>query len=234
MPPLAGTKPDGQIVVEIMNRMGYPQPAYTPDGMLQEISQIVPFFKGATWENLGDQGSQWPIQAGGKGTPILHLESFKRGLGKFHFFPFKESAELESYGKQFPFILTTGRILEHYNCGTMTRRTGNSDIVGEDLLTIHPSDAKRKGIVTGDLVRLFSARGEVRLKASVTEDVKPGILYTTFHFPEALVNNVTGDGMDADTMCPEFKVTAADIEKVTATTPAPPVAHQPRDKALAH
>ncbi len=234
VPPLAGTKPDGQIVVEIMNRMGYPQPAYTPDGMLQEISQIVPFFKGATWENLGDQGSQWPIQAGGKGTPILHLESFKRGLGKFHFFPFKESAELESYGKQFPFILTTGRILEHYNCGTMTRRTGNSDIVGEDLLTIHPSDAKRKGIVTGDLVRLFSARGEVRLKASVTEDVKPGILYTTFHFPEALVNNVTGDGMDADTMCPEFKVTAADIEKVTATTPAPPVAHQPRDKALAH
>ena len=234
VPPLTGTKPDGQIIVEIMNRMGYPQPAYTPDGMLQEISQIVPFFKGATWENLGDQGSQWPIQVGGKGTPILHLESFKRGLGKFHFFPFKESAELESYGKQFPFILTTGRILEHYNCGTMTRRTGNSDIVGEDLLTIHPADAKRKGIVTGDLVRLFSARGEVRLKASVTEDVKPGILYTTFHFPEALVNNVTGDGMDADTMCPEFKVTAADIEKVTSTTPAPPAAHQPRDKALAH
>ena len=234
VPPLAGTKPDGQIVVEIMNRMGYPQPAYTPDGMLEEISQIVPFFKGATWENLGDQGAQWPIQPGGKGTPILHLESFKRGLGKFHFFPFKESAELESYGKEFPFILTTGRILEHYNCGTMTRRTGNSEIVSEDLLTIHPADAKRKGIATGDLVRLFSARGEVRLKASVTDDVKPGILYTTFHFPEALVNNVTGDGMDADTMCPEFKVTAADIEKVTATTPTPPSAHQPRDKALAH
>ena len=234
VPPLSGTKPDGQIMVEIMNRMGYPQPAYTPEGMLAEIAQIVPFFKGATWENLGDQGAQWPIQPGGKGTPILHLTSFQRGLGKFHFFPFQESAELVSFGKEFPFILTTGRILEHYNCGTMTRRTGNSLIVGEDLLTIHPADAQKKGIATGDLVRLFSARGEVRLKATVSEDVKPGILYTTFHFPEALVNNVTGDGCDADTLCPEFKVTAADVEKVTAHTPAPPAVHGPRDKALAH
>lgn len=220
VPPLAGTKPDGQIVVDIMNRMGYPQKPYTPDGMLEEISQIVPFFKGATWNGLGDQGRQWPIQANGEGTPILHLESFKRGLGKFHFFPFVESNELETYGKEYPFILTTGRLLEHYNCGTMTRRTGNSKIISEDVLTIHPDDAKRKGIATGDQVRLFSARGEVLLKASVSDDVKPGILYTTFHFPEALVNNVTGDGCDEDTLCPEYKVVAADCEKV-ATHPTP-------------
>jgi formate dehydrogenase major subunit len=233
VPPLAGTKPDGQIMVDIMQRMGYPQAPYTPDGMLAEISQIVPFFKGATWENLGDQGAQWPIQAGGKGTPILHLESFKRaeGLGKFHFFPFQESNELERYGKEFPFILTTGRILEHYNCGTMTRRTGNEQIVSEDLLVINPADAAKKGIKSGDQCRLFSARGEVTLKADVTEDVKPGILYTTFHFPEAMVNNVTGDCMDADTMCPEFKVTAADVEKVT-TAPRPRTRHA--EPVLAH
>jgi formate dehydrogenase major subunit len=225
VPPLSGTKPDGQIIVEVMQRMGYAQAPYTPDGMLAEISQIVPFFKGATWENLGDQGVQWPIQVGGKGTPILHLESFKRGLGKFHFFPFQESNELERYGKEFPFILTTGRILEHYNCGTMTRRTGNEQIVSEDLLVINPADATKKGIQSGDRVRLFSARGEVMLKASVTDDVKPGILYTTFHFPEAMVNNVTGDCMDADTMCPEFKVTAADVEKVSAEALEPALAH---------
>ena len=233
VPPLAGTKPDGQILVEIMNRMGYAQKPYTPEGMLEEISQIVPFFKGATWQGLGDQGRQWPIQANGEGTPILHLESFKRGLGKFHFFPFQESNELETYGKQYPFILTTGRILEHYNCGTMTRRTGNEQIVSEDLLTINPTDAAAKGIATGDWVRLFSARGEVTLKATVTDDVKPGIIYTTFHFPEALVNNVTGDGCDADTLCPEFKVTAADFEKVASrqSTAATIKHHAP---ALAH
>ena len=145
----------------------------------------------------------------------MHVDRFARGLGKFHFFPWKESSELVENRGEFPFILTTGRILEHYNCGTMTRRTGNEDIVSEDLLTIHPDAAKKKGIHDGDKVRLFSARGEVMLHASVSQDVKPGILYTTFHFPEAMVNNVTGAGHDADTLCPEYKVIAADVERVT-------------------
>ncbi|MBX7209386.1 MAG: hypothetical protein K1X78_13795, partial [Verrucomicrobiaceae bacterium] len=120
-------------------------------------------------------------------------------------------------GKEFPFILTTGRILEHYNCGTMTRRTGNEQIVSKDLLAINPVDAKAKSINTGDTVKLFSARGEVELEANVTDEVKPGILYTTFHFPEAMVNNVTGQGCDADTLCPEYKVVAADVVRVAAS-----------------
>jgi formate dehydrogenase major subunit len=209
--PLEGTKPDGQILCEVLQRFGYPQADYTPDGVLAEISRIVPFFKGATWENLGDNGKQWPINEGGRDTQILHQESFKRGLGKFHFFPWQESTELENHAAQFPFILTTGRILEHYNCGTMTRRTGNSEIVTQDELAINPADAAKKNIRTGDTVKLFSARGEVTLPARVTEEVKPGILYTTFHFPEHMVNNVTGSGCDADTMCPEYKVVAADV-----------------------
>jgi formate dehydrogenase major subunit len=212
--PLEGTRPDGQIMCEIMQRFGYPQEDYTPDGVLAEIAQIVPFFKGATWENLGENGKQWPIKEDGTDTQIMHVDHFSRGLGKFHFFPWHESSELVANRGEFPFILTTGRILEHYNCGTMTRRTGNEDIVSEDLLTIHPEDAKKKNIQHGDKVRLFSARGEVMLHASVSEDVKPGILYTTFHFPEAMVNNVTGAGCDADTLCPEYKVIAADVERV--------------------
>lgn len=214
--PLEGTKPDGQIICEIIQRFGHPQEDYTPDGVLAEIARIVPFFRGATWENLGDNGKQWPIAEGGKDTQILHTETFKRGLGKFHFFPWEESSELTSNGKEFPFILTTGRILEHYNCGTMTRRTGNSDIVAQDILSINPADAEKKQIQTGDRVRLSSARGEVELEARVTDEVKPGVLYTTFHFPEHMVNNVTGAGCDKDTLCPEYKVVAADVEKAPA------------------
>jgi formate dehydrogenase major subunit len=216
IPPLAGTKTDGQIVVDIMNRMGIPQPDYTPDGVLAEIARVVPFFKGAVWEKLGDNGKQWPIQEGCIGTEILHTETFKRGLGKFHFFAFKESREIVEHHGEFPFILTTGRVLEHYNCGTMTRRTGNAHIVTEDLLAIHPDDATRKGIATGDTVRIFSARGEVRMHAKVSDEVKPGILYTTFHFPEHLVNVVTSSECDEDTMCPEYKVVAVDVERVSA------------------
>ncbi|MCB1211460.1 MAG: formate dehydrogenase subunit alpha, partial [Verrucomicrobiales bacterium] len=214
--PLSGTRPDGQIMCEIMQRFGYPQPDYTPDGVLAEIAQIVPFFKGATWEGLGENGKQWPIKADGTDTQIMHVEHFSRGLGKFHFFPWQESNELVTHRNEFPFILTTGRLLEHYNCGTMTRRTGNGQIVTRDVLTINPADAEKKQIQTGDLVKLFSARGEVELEANVSEEVKPGILYTTFHFPEAMVNNVTGAGCDADTLCPEYKVIAANIEKVTS------------------
>ena len=221
--PLSGTKPDGQIIVEIMNRMGYSQPDYTPEGMLEEISQIVPFFAGATWEGLGKNGKQWPIKPGGEDTPLLHIDEFKRGLGKFHFVEWKESKELEENRDKLPFILTTGRLLEHYNCGTMTRRTGNSEIVTKDVLAINPVDAEQRNITTGDHVRIFSSRGEVTLEAEVSDEVKPGILYTTFHFPEHMVNNVTSDVHDGDTMCPEYKVTSVDIEKVQApSTPEKP------------
>jgi formate dehydrogenase major subunit len=217
--PLEGTKPDGQIMCEVLQRFGFPQPDYTPDGVLAEIAKIVPFFKGITWANLDINGKQWPVQEGGIDTQILHQTEFKRGKGHFHYFDWKESNELTTNGAQFPFILTTGRILEHYNCGTMTRRTGNSEIVVQDYLSINPADAQRKSIRTGDRVRLRSARGEVELEARVTDEVKPGILYTTFHFPEAMVNNVTGQGCDADTLCPEYKVVAADVAFVSAGKP---------------
>jgi formate dehydrogenase major subunit len=212
--PLPGTKPDGQIICEIMQRFGYPQEDYTPDGILAEVARIVPFFRGATWEGLGDNGKRWPIAADGTDTPIMHVGKFQRGLGMFHFFPWEESTELVTHRGEFPFILTTGRILEHYNCGTMTRRTSNGQIVQEDVLSINPADARAKNIRSGDKVRLFSARGEVELHAYVTDEVKPGVLYTTFHFPEAMVNNVTGEGCDPETMCPEYKVVAADVERI--------------------
>jgi len=211
VPPKQGCKTDGQIIVEMMNALGYQQANYDAGAMLEEISQVVPFFAGITWDNLGDNGLQWPVAKGGKDTKILHLDSFKRGLGKFHFYQFEESVEIEQNGEEFPFILTTSRNLEHYNAGTMTRRTYNEEIVSEDVLLVNRQDAKEKGITNNSQVRLFSARGEIELKAQVSDKVNAGILFTTFHFPELMINRVTGDVTDKHTKCPEYKVVSVDI-----------------------
>jgi formate dehydrogenase major subunit len=218
--PLTGTKTDGQIIIDIMNRMGYAQSAnthgeYDAAAMLSEVASVVPFFVGATWEGLGEQGLQWPVNADGSDTKILHTQTFKRssGKGKFHFFDWKETNELKTHGEKFPLVLTTSRVLQHYNAATMTRRTANSEIVTEDILLLNPVDAKTKGIKTGDKARLFSSRGEVTLTAEISDKVKPGIVFTTFHFPEHMVNNVTSSECDAETMCPEYKVVAVDVEK---------------------
>lgn len=211
--PLEGTKADGEIIVDIMNRMGYDQPAYTPEGMLEEISQIVPFFAGVTWDNLGDNGLQWPVQQGGQDSKILHTEEFKRGKGKFTFMNWRESVEVETNGKDYPYIITTNRELEHYNCGTMTRRTGNVDILTEDVLLINPKDAADNFIEDGAMVCVESPRGKVDIKAKITDEVKPGVFSSTFHFPEIMLNNITSDVHDSEALCPEYKVVMCRIRK---------------------
>ncbi|MCB9315327.1 MAG: formate dehydrogenase subunit alpha [Lewinellaceae bacterium] len=213
VPPLEGTKPDGQIVVDIMNRMGYQQPDYDPAVMLDEISKIVPFFAGIKWDELGENGKQWPVKPDGTDTDILHTETFKRGLGKFQYDDFRETTELLDHSKDYPYIVTTNRELEHYNSGTMTRRTRNVDILTEDVLLIHPDDAAKHQIADGDMVCLESPRGKVDVKARLTDVVKPGILSTTFHFPEIMMNNITSDVHDSDALCPEYKVVAVRIRK---------------------
>jgi formate dehydrogenase major subunit len=211
--PLQGTRPDGQIVVDIMNRMGYPQEGYDPALHLEEISRIVPFFAGVRWDNLGDNGLQWPVRPDGSDTRILHQEQFKRGRGRFRFFDFAETPELESHQPDFPFILTTGRILQHYNCGSMTRRTPNSELVNQDWLLINPEDAARKGIADEDGVEVRSRQGCATVKAKLSSEVRPGILFTTFHFPEIAINHITSGIMDVESMTPEYKVVAVSIEK---------------------
>lgn len=211
--PLIGSKPDGQIIVDIMNKMGYSQPDYTPDGMLEEISQIVPFFAGIRWDRLGKNGLQWPVAEDGTDTQILHKTEFKRGKGYFEFNAWEETMELQSHAKEFPYILTTNRELEHYNCGTMTRRTANEEILSDDYLMINPEDAKENAIDEGDYVCLESPRGKVDVKARITDEVKKGILSTTFHFPDIMINNITGDVHDSEAKCPEYKVVAVRIRK---------------------
>lgn len=211
--PLPGTKADGQIMVDIMNRMGYDQPEYHPRTALEEISRIVPFFKGIKWDELGVNGKQWPVAEDGTDTQILHQESFKRGLGKFAFFEYEESSELSDNKEDFPFILTTNRELEHYNCGTMTRRTPNNELLTEDVLMINSEDAENINVKSGDMVCITSPRGKVDIKAHVTDEVKKGVISTTFHFPEIMINNITSDVHDSEALCPEYKVVAVNIRK---------------------
>jgi len=211
--PIEGTKGDGQQVIDVMNRLGYQQPDYTADGVLAEIAQIVPFFKGVVWDELGDNGKQWPVAEGGEDTQMLHIEEFKRGKGAFTFTNFRESNEILKHGKDFPYIITTNRELEHYNCGAMTRRTGNVEILTEDLLLINPADAAKEGITHGDFVCVESARGKVDIRAEVTTDVKEGILSSTFHFPDIMLNEITSDEVCYEALCPEYKVVSCRIRK---------------------
>jgi formate dehydrogenase major subunit len=211
--PLPGTKPDGQIIADIMNKMGYVQADYDADTLLKEISEIVPFFAGVKWNELGTNGKQWPVAKDGTDSDLLHVETFKRGKGKFVHNVYKESKELEQNKVEFPYIITTNRELEHYNCGTMTRRTNNAKILKEDYLLINPEDAKKHNINSGDLVCVTSARGKVDVRAKITDEVKPGILSSTFHFPEIEMNNITSSVADSEALCPEYKVVAVNIRK---------------------
>lgn len=211
--PIAGTKTDGQIIIDIMNKMGANEPDYNPAILLEEISKIVPFFAGVKWDELGDNGKQWPVLADGSDTEILHTESFKLGKGQFKKATWKESSELTDNQKDYPFILTTNRELEHYNCGAQTRRTGNADILLTDTLMIHPTDAETYLINEGDMVCVESARGKIDVKARITDEVKQGILSSTFHYPEVNMNILTSSVSDTDALCPEYKVCAVRIRK---------------------
>jgi formate dehydrogenase major subunit len=211
--PLPGTKPDGQIVAEMMNAMGYTQKEYSAETILVEIAAVVPFFRGVTWNNLGTDGKQWPVREDGSDTKILHEQTFKRGKGKFHIWDFEDSPEVRENSSEYPYLLTTGRILEHYNSGTMTRRTPNLELADEDILYMNPVDAYSKGIESGDYATVFSDRGQTNLKARISDIVKPGVLYTTFHFPETSINHLTSRVGDEFTLTPEYKVVAVDFRK---------------------
>ncbi len=216
--PIGNTKSDGQIIIDMMHRLGYDQPTgktYDAAKILKEIADVIPFMKGATRERLGKEGLQWPILEDGTDTQIIHKNgAFKQGKGKFHHFNFEESPELVEHQKKYPFILTTSRQLEHYNSGTMTRRTDNQKILANDYLEINPQDASAKSINEGDYVNIFSDRGSVKIPVKLSYLVKPGVVRTSFHQPEIFINMITGNVGDKETLTPEYKVVAVDFEKV--------------------
>jgi len=143
----------------------------------------------------------------------MHVDAFVRGLGNFVQTPFVATDERTT--RKFPLILTTGRILSQYNVGAQTRRTENTRWVSEDVLEMHQADAEPRGIVDGGWVNVTSRVGETQLRVSVTDRVPPGVVYTTFHFPESGANVITTDYSDWATNCPEYKVTAVEVRTST-------------------
>ncbi len=217
MEPRAGLA-DWEVTVLLSNALGYPMHYDHPSQIMDEIARLTPTFTDLTYEKLDRLGSiQWPCNAKApEGTPTMHIDTFVRGKGKFWLTEYVPTSERTS--SEFPLILTTGRILSQYNVGAQTRRTANVTWHAEDVLEIHPADAEARGIESGDWVGLTSRAGSIVLHAVVTDRVQPGVVYTTFHFPESGANIVTTENSDWATNCPEYKVTA--VEAVRVSKPA--------------
>jgi len=204
-------KADWEITQDLARAMGLAWNYTHPSQVMDEIAALTPTFKGVSYAKLEEMGSvQWPCNdAFPAGSPVMHGTSFARGRGRFIVTEYV--ATDEKVGPRFPLLLTTGRILSQYNVGAQTRRTGNVAWHAEDVLEIHPHDAEERGIKDGDFVRLRSRTGETSLRATVTDRVAPGVVYTTFHHPDTQANVITTDYSDWATNCPEYKVTAVQV-----------------------
>ncbi len=202
---------DWEVTQLLANAMGAGWEYTHPSQIMDEIAATTPGFANVSYALLEDRGSvQWPCNDDAPhGSPIMHIDEFVRGKGRF--IRTEYVATEERSGPRFPLLLTTGRVLSHYNVGAQTRRTENTAWHPEDLLEIHPHDAENRGINDGDFVRLASRAGETTLRAEITERVAPGVVYTTFHHPVTQANVVTTDNSDWATNCPEYKVTAVQV-----------------------
>ncbi len=214
MAPLAG-KEDWEVTMALSNALGYPMDYSHPEQIMEEIAALTPTFSGVSYTLLDRQGSlQWPCNdVAPAGTPTMHTDSFVRGKGYFAVTEYV--ATDEKVNRRFPLLLTTGRILTQYNVGAQTRRTANVAWHGEDVLEVHPHDAEERGIAEGNWVEISSRAGNTVLRARLTERMQPGVVYTTFHHPASGANVVTTENSDWATNCPEYKVTAVQLRKVS-------------------
>ena len=202
---------DWEVTQMFANAMGAGWTYTHPSQIMDEIAMTTPSFAGVNYELLEVKGSvQWPCNdAAPDGTPLMHIDGFVRGKGRF--INTEYVATDERTGPRFPLLLTTGRILSQYNVGAQTRRTENVVWHDQDVLEIHPHDAENRGIKEGSWVRLASRAGETSLRATLTDRVNPGVVYTTFHHPDTQANVITTDYSDWATNCPEYKVTAVQV-----------------------
>jgi formate dehydrogenase major subunit len=206
---------DWEITQLLSNAVGYPMHYTHPSEIMDEIAKLTPTFTGVSFDRIDELGGsvQWPCNARHpEGTRTMHVGEFVRGKGRFLVTEYVPTSE--KVNAKYPLILTTGRILSQYNVGAQTRRTENNLWHSEDRLEIHPHDAEERGIVEGDWVGVASRAGDTVLRAHVTDRVQPGVIYTTFHFPESGANVITTDNSDWATNCPEYKVTAVQAVRV--------------------
>ncbi len=221
--PPGEARTDFEIITTVSRRLGHEMGWETPWDATDEFARLTPHFAGVSHERLGRRGLQWPVRADGTDSPTLYDAAFDRegGLGHFAALPYKPPGDAAD--EEFPLVLVTGRVLQHYNAGTMTRRTANAELVDRDVLEIHPDDAARLWIGDGHRVSVRSRVGRIEVQARVTERIEPGHVFTSFHFPETRTNLLVGQSADVNTSCPEYKVIAVDVRPIgerAAFTPA--------------
>ena len=209
--PVGDARPDWRILCELMEATGFPQSFESPADVMDEIARMAPNFAGVSYARLDADGLQWPVPtAGHPGTTFLHEGSFTRGKAQLARVDFVPSPALGEAGAEH-LLLITGRVLEHYNSGSMTRRTDNAKLVDGDRLELHPDDAAARGLTPGQRVEVLSSFGKAEASLEVTEDIAPGTAFLSFHFPETGTNRVTSDVLDRLADCPEYKVTAVRV-----------------------
>jgi formate dehydrogenase major subunit len=209
--PTEGGKHEWQVACEIAAGMGFAMSWNNGAEIMDEVARLTPTFANVSFKMLDERGSvQWPCNSQfPDGAPIMHKDGFVGGHSHVALTEYVPTEERTS--RFYPLILTTGRILAHYNVGTQTRRTPNINWHPEDILEIHPFDAQTRGIHDGDMVTVASRMGATNLRADVTERMTPGVVYTTFHHPETNANIITTELSDWATNCPEYKVTAVQV-----------------------
>jgi formate dehydrogenase alpha subunit len=212
--PVGNARQDWEIISDLSTRLGYPMKYGSPAEIMEEIASLTPSYGGIRYERLEGMGLQWPCPTTEHpGTPYLHQGMFTRGKGKFHATPYIPPPELPD--AEYPFILSTGRVLYHYHTMISRKSKGLSEIYPEGALEVSPEDASRLGIASGDgMVEVTSRRGKVTAKARVSEALPPGVVFMTFHFKEAAANLLTLDTLDPVAKMPGIKVCAVNIKKV--------------------
>ena len=215
--PIGESKADWEIVCELARRMGAQGFSFASlADIVEEIAQLTPIYGGISYTRLEERGHlQWPCRdAQDPGTPYLHEGRFSRGLGRFIPVSYKEAAELPD--EEYPFTLTTGRIMFHWHTGTMTRRSEKlNKEVPEGYVEISPQDAERLSLSNSERISVISRRGQIETRAWITLRVPPGVIFAPFHFAEAAANLLTNPVLDPVAKVPELKVCAARVEKVT-------------------
>ena len=211
--PPGEARPDWEVARDLARTMGLDWSYGEPSEVMDEVARVAPhLFGGVSYDRLEPDGIQWPCpDPGHPGTASVHADGFLRGKGRLTTIEYRPSPEHDVEG--FPYLLNTGRVLQHYNVGTMTRRTPQRDLVPADLLEIHPDDASREGIADGDAVELESRWGSARPRARLSERVDRGELFLSFHYPDTHANRLTGPHVDPLSKCPQYKATAVRIRR---------------------
>jgi formate dehydrogenase alpha subunit len=211
--PIGDSRQDWEIICDLSTRMGYKMSYEDPSQIMEEIAQVTPSYGGIHYDRIEEDGLHWPCpNREHPGTPYLHKDGFSRGPGLFHAVEYLPPGELPD--KEYPYMLTTGRMYVHYHTGTMSRRSPSlHKEVEEGYVEINPQQAKELRISQGERIKICSRRGEIEIRADLTERVKRDTIFIPFHFAESAANVLTNPALDPIAKIPEYKVCAVRIEK---------------------